>query len=97
MRAIQAHLAGSSSFSESYDSQDVQNLICERREGGNLNSEATQEVGQLELCLDAAKTTLSGSEEEINVARMRDDEAHARVAGKISLKSLCFYNHDFIR
>ena len=62
MRAIKAHLARSSSSSESYDSQDVQNLIYKRREGGNLYSEATREVGRLELCLDAVKTALSVSE-----------------------------------
>ena len=43
------------------------------------------------------KTTLSASEEETNVAQMRADEAHARAAGKISLKSLSFYIRDFIR
>jgi hypothetical protein len=42
------------------------------------------------------KTALFASEEETNVSQMRADEAHARVAGKISLKSLCFYIHDFI-
>jgi len=57
----------------------------------------TREVGQLELCLDAIKTALSASEEETNVAQMRADEAHARAAGKISLKSLSFYIRDFIR
>ena len=56
-----------------------------------------REVGQLELCLDAVKIALSASEEETNVAQMRADEAHARAAGKISLKSLCFYIRDFIR
>ena len=68
VRAIEAHLAGSSSSSESYDSQDVQNLIYERREAENLYSKVTREVGQLELCLDAVKTTLSASEEETNAA-----------------------------
>ena len=58
--------------------------------------EATREVGRLELCLNAVKITLSASKEETNVAQMRADEAHARAAGKISLKSLCFYIHDFI-
>ena len=43
------------------------------------------------------KTTLSAFEEETNVAQTRADEAHARAAGKISLKSLCFYIRDFIR
>ena len=57
----------------------------------------TREVGWLNLCLDAIKTTLSTSKEEINVAQMRTDESHARAAGKISLKSLSFYIHDFIR
>ena len=56
-----------------------------------------REVGQLELCLDAVKIALSASEEETNFAQMRADEAHAREEGKISLKSLCFYIHDFIR
>ena len=56
-----------------------------------------REVGRLELCLDAVKTTLSVSEEETNVALMRANEAHARTAGKISLKSLCFYIRVFIR
>ena len=51
----------------------------------------TREVGRLELCLDAVKTTLSASKEETNVAQMRADEAHARAASKISLKSLSFY------
>jgi hypothetical protein len=88
--------ASSSSF-ESYDSQDIRNLIHERRDARNLYSEATREVGRLELCLDVVKTTLSTYEEETNVARMRADEAHARAAGKISLKSLCFYIRDFIR
>ena len=55
------------------------------------------EVGRLELCLDAVKTTLSASEEETNVAQIRANEAHARAAGKISLKSLSFYIRDFIR
>ena len=67
MHAIEAHLARSSLSSESYDSQDVQNLIYERREAGNLYSEAMREVGRLELCLDAIKTALSTSEEETNV------------------------------
>ena len=65
VRAIEAHLAGSmvssSSSSESYDSQDVQNLIRERREVGNLYSKATREVGRLELCLDVVKIALSAS------------------------------------
>ena len=59
--------SSSSSDSESYDGQDVQNLIYERREAGNLYSEAMREVGRLELCLDAIKTALSTSEEETNV------------------------------
>ena len=103
MRAIKAHLAGSmvssssSSDSESYDGQDVQNLIRERREAENLYSEMMCEVGQLELCLDAVKTALSASEEETNVPQMRANEAHARASNKISLKSLSFYIRDFIR
>ena len=97
MHAIETHLTRSSSSSESYDSQDVQNLIYERREAKNLYSKATCEVGRLKLCLDAVKTTLSSSEEETNVAQTRADEAHARTACKISLKSLCFYIRDFIR
>jgi hypothetical protein len=72
------------------------NLIHERREARNLYSEATLQVGRLKQCLDAVKTALSASEEETNVAQMRVDEAHARVAGKISLKILCFYIYDFI-
>ena len=55
------------------------------------------EVGQLKQCLDAVKIALSASEEETNVVQMRDDEAHARAAGKISLKNLCFYIRNFIR
>ena len=62
-----------------------------------MYSEATLAVGRLEQCLDVVKIALSTSEEETNVAQMRADEAHARAAGKISLKSLCFYIHDFIR
>ena len=62
VHAIYAHLAGSSSSTESYDSQDVWNLIYERREAKNLYSEATREVGWLKLCLDAVKTALSTSE-----------------------------------
>ena len=43
--------------------------ILSMKEGGrNLYSEATLEVGRLEQCLDAIKTTLSTSEEETNVA-----------------------------
>jgi len=53
-------------------------------------------VGWIKLCLDAVKTTLSASKEETNVSQMRADEAHARAAGKISLKSLSFYIRDFI-
>ena len=70
MRAIKAHLAGSmvssssSSDSKSYDGQDVQNLIRERREAENLYSKATLEVGRLEQCLDAVKIALSASKEE---------------------------------
>ena len=98
--ASEAHLAGSmvsSSLSSSSElGQDIRNLICERREGGKLYSEATLEVGRLEQCLDAVKIALSTSEEETNVAQMRADEAHARAAGKFSLKSLCFYIRDFI-
>jgi hypothetical protein len=92
-------MVSSSSFSdsESYDGQDVWNLIREKREAENLYSEAMCEVGRLELCLDAVKTALSASEEEANVAHKRADEAHARAAGKISLKSLSFYIRDFIR
>jgi len=52
------------------------------------------EVGRLEQCLDAVKIVLSASKEETNLAQMRADEAHARAAGKFSLKSLCFYIHD---
>ena len=55
------------------------------------------EVGQLKLHLDAVKIILSTYEEETNVAQMRADEAHARAAGKISLKNLCFYIRNFIR
>ena len=55
------------------------------------------EVGWLDQCLDAIKLALSASEEETNVAQMRADEAHAKAAGKISLKSPCFYIRDFIR
>jgi hypothetical protein len=73
------------------------NLIRERRETRNLYSEATFEVGRLKQCLDAIKIALSASEEETNVAQMRVDEGHARVAGKISMKILCFYICDFIR
>ena len=100
------HLAGSmvssslssssSSDSESYDGQDVWNLIRERREARNLYSEATREVGRLELCHDVVKIAFSASEEETNVAQMRANEAHARAAGKMSLKSLCFYIRNFI-
>ena len=99
VRAIKAHLVGSmvSSSSSSKLGQDIQNLIRERKEAENLYSKATREVGQLELCLDAVKISLSASEEETNVAQMRADEAHARAVGKISLKSLCFYIRDFIR
>ena len=89
--------SSSSSSSSSELGQDIQNLIRERREAGKLYFEATLEVGQLEQCLDAVKTTLSTSEEETNVAQMRADEAHARAAGNISLKSLSFYIRDFIR
>ena len=100
VRAIEAYLYGSmvsSSLSSSSElGQDIRNLICERREGGKLYSEATLEVGWLEQCLDAIKIALSASEEETNVAQMRADEAHARVASKIYLKGLCFYIHDFI-
>ena len=101
VRAIKAHLAGSmvssssSSFSES--SQDIYNLIRERREARNLYSKAMLEVGWLEQCLDTVKIALPASEEETNVAQMRANEAHARVAGKMSLKSLSFYIRDFIR
>jgi hypothetical protein len=86
-----------STDSESYDGQDVWNLIRERREAENLYSEAMHEVGRLELCLDAVETTLSASQEETNVAQMRADEAYARAAGKLSLKSLSFYIRDFIQ
>jgi hypothetical protein len=72
----------SSSSSSSESGQDIHNLIHERREIGNLYSEATLEVGQLEQCLDAFKTALSASEEETNVAQMRANEVHARAAGK---------------
>ena len=100
MCAIEAHLAGSmvsSSSSSSFESgQDIQNLIHERREAGNLYSEATLEVGQLEQCLDAIKMALIASKEQTNVAQMMADEAHARAAGKFSLKSLCFYIRDLI-
>ena len=89
--------SSSSSDSKSYDGQDVQNLIRERREAENLYSEMMREVGQLEQCLDAVKKALFASKEETNVAQMRADEAHARAAGKISLRSLCFYIHEFIR
>ena len=88
-------MVSSSSSSSSELGQDIQNLIRERREAGNLYSEAVLEVGRLEQCLNAVKTTLSASQEETNVAQMRADEAHARVACKISLKSLSFYIHDF--
>ena len=103
MHAIEAHLVRSmvssslSSSSSSESGQDIQNLIRERREARNLYSDATLEVGQLEQCLDVIKTTLFASEEDTNVVQMRADEAHATAAGKISLKSLCFYIHDFIR
>ena len=90
-------MVSSSSSSSSEPSPDIKNLIRERREAENLYSEATLEIGWLEQCLDAVKIALSASEEETNVAQMRADEAHARTAGKISLKSLCFYIHDFIR
>ena len=97
VHAIYAHLAGSSSSSESYDSQDVWNLIYKRREATNLYYDVMCEVGRLELCLNAVKTTLSTSKEETNVAQMRANEAHARAVGKISLKSFSFYIHNFIR
>ena len=92
------HLARSmvSSSSSSELGQDIWNLIRERREAGKLYSEATLEVGWLEQCLDAIKTTLSASKEETNVAQMRADEAYARAIGKISFKSLCFYIRNFI-
>jgi len=105
MSAIEAHFAGSmvSSYSSSSSSlsselgQDIQNLIRERREAENLYSEATLEVGRLDQCLNDVKIALFASKEETNVAQMRADEAHARAAGQISLKSLCFYIRDFIR
>jgi hypothetical protein len=56
-----------------------------------------REVGRLELCHDAIKIALSTSKEGTNVALMMADEAHTRAAGKFSLKSLCFYIHDFIQ
>ena len=90
-------MVSSSSSSSSELGQDIQNLIRERREVGNLYSEAMLEVGRLEQCLNAIKIALSASKEETNVAHMRADEAHARAVGKISLKSLCFYIHDFIQ
>ena len=61
-------MVSSSSSSSSKLGQDIQNLIRERREAENLYSEATLEVGWLEQCLDAIKTSLSSSEEETNVA-----------------------------
>ena len=85
-----------SSSSSSESGWDIQNLIRERREAENLYSNATLEVGQLEQCLDAVKIALSASEEETNVGQMRANEAHARVVGKISLKSHSFYIRDFI-
>ena len=92
--AIKAHLAGSmvssssslsspsSSSSSSESGQDIWNLIRERREAKNLYSKAMLDVGRLEQCLDAVKIALSASKEEINVAQMRVDEAHARAASK---------------
>ena len=62
-----------------------------------MYSKARLEVGRLEQCLDAIKIALSTSKEETNVAQIRADEAHVRVAGKNSLKSLIFYIRDFIR
>jgi len=53
-----------SSSSSSESSQDIQNLIHERREAKNLYYEATLEVGRLEQCLDAVKIALSASKEE---------------------------------
>ena len=95
---VSSSLSSSSSSSSSFElGQDIWNLIRERREAENLYSKATLEVGRLEQCLDAIKIALSASKEETSVAQMRADEAHAREEGKISLKSLCFYNHDFIR
>jgi len=61
-----------------------------------MYSKATLEVGRLKQCLDVVKTALSTSKEETNVVQMRVDEAHARAAGKISLKSLSFYIRNFI-
>ena len=52
----------SSSSSSSESGQDIQNLIHERREAGNLYFEATLEVGRLKQCLDAVKIALSTSE-----------------------------------
>jgi len=57
-----------SSSSSSELGQDIQNLIRERRKARKLYSKAKLEVGQLEQCLDAVKTTISASEEETNVA-----------------------------
>lgn len=93
MRANEAHLAGSMMSSSSsstlssfdlYDWRDVQNLINARDEARNMYSESTQEVGRLELCLEAVKTTLVALEGETNAARARTVEADARVAGKVS-------------
>ena len=96
-RSMVSSPSSSSPNSELYDGQDVWNLIRERREARNLYSKATREVGRLELCHDVVKIAFSTSEEETNVAQMRANEAHARAASKISLKSLSFYIRDFIQ
>lgn len=55
-----------------------------------MYSEATCEVGKLELCLDAIQTALSTSEGETIFARVETVDAQARVIGKISAKNLSF-------
>ena len=79
--------ASSSDSSDSYNSDDAQRYLQEWRMAQNHYSEATWEIGQLEIRLGVSQAALHAAEEEANAARARLTESDAAVVGTMSLRN----------
>ena len=79
------------SSSDSFDSYNDDNARCflqEWRAAQDRYSEATQENGQLEICLGVSQAALHAAEEEGSTARARLAESDAMVAGKMDSENI---------
>ena len=80
--------ASSSDSSDSYNGDDARRFLREWRAAQNRYSEATQESGQLEICLRVSQAALHAAEEEANVVRARLAESDAVVTGKMIFRDV---------